>query len=92
MVESAEGKAGNLQARGNPWLTALKMLASPVMGFIYVVVMPFIAIGAAVGALGWMLLSRVVSLLLKSVSFAWQPTMSYFLGGSKGRKTRRKGG
>lgn len=65
------------------------LLMGPILGLLYVVAMPFIAIATIVTLLGGKILSGVLSLGRNIVFFGWRPTEAY-LSGKKKQKTDDK--
>jgi hypothetical protein len=68
---------------------AFRILMGPVIGLLYVVLMPFLAIVTVVALLGGKALGVLFGMAGKSVSFGWRPEASYLSG--KG-KEKEKGG
>jgi hypothetical protein len=59
------------------------IVAGPVAGLAYVVLLPFIAIGTVVVLAGAKALSGLVTLTGRSISFGWRPAVSYLSGRKK---------
>lgn len=69
------------------WISAL--LLGPIVGLIYVISLPFIAIATIVTLIGKKALGGILSLLRNLVSFGWRPSEAY-LSGKKKKKTPTK--
>ncbi len=67
----------------------LALLAGPVMGFLYVISLPFIAVATVVILISKKALGGIVGIVRSLVSFGWRPTEAY-LGGKKGKKSRKR--
>lgn len=61
------------------------LLLGPIIGLVYVISMPFIAIATVAILIGKKLLSSMLSLMRSLVSFGWRPSEAY-LGGKKKNK------
>jgi hypothetical protein len=77
---------------GDDTVTYLKLpsiivlFLGPIVGLIYVVFLPFLAIGAVLVPLMSKLAEGLFNLLVRSVSFGWRPTASYLAGRKKCEK------
>ena len=65
------------------------LLLGPIIGLVYVISMPFIAIATIVILIGKKVLSGILSLMRSLVSFGWRPSEAY-LAGRKKKKTTKK--
>ena len=65
------------------------VLLSPLLGMLYVISLPFIAVASVVTLLGGKILDGILELASKVVYFEWRPTEAY-LGGKKKRKREEK--
>jgi hypothetical protein len=66
------------------------LLAGPVIGLLYVIAMPFIAVGMIVTFAGRKLFSGLFNLLGHLVSFGWRPSEAHLTGKKKGKKKESK--
>lgn len=80
------GDSGAAYTRVPP---SIVLLAGPVIGLIYVIAMPFIAVGTIVVTAGSKLLSALFNLLGNLVSFGWRPSEAH-LAGKKKKKDAKK--
>jgi hypothetical protein len=67
----------------------LSLIAGPIMGLIYVISLPFVAIAMVVVLIGRKALGGVLSIVRSLISFGWRPTEAY-LGGKKEKKTKKR--
>jgi hypothetical protein len=66
------------------------LLAGPILGLLYVILLPFIGI-ATVGMLAVRkVVGGLLSLIGKSLSFGWRPKEAYLAGKKKGKKENKK--
>lgn len=66
--------------------SAIMLIAGPVVGLLYVVLLPFIGI-ATIGTLAVRkLVGGMLSLIGKSLSFGWRPKVAYLSGKKKSKK------
>jgi len=68
---------------------ALMLLAAPVVGLVYVIVLPFVAIGTVLALGAKKVGSATLGLLGSLVGFTWSPGHAYLNGKEKGAKTRK---
>lgn len=66
------------------------LLAGPVIGLLYVIAMPFIAVGTIVTLAGRKLLAGLFNMLGNLVSFGWRPSEAHLTGKKKGKKKEPK--
>jgi hypothetical protein len=66
--------------------TAVMLLASPIIGLIYVVFLPFIGIATLAAFAGREVLGGVASVAGKTISFGWRPVEAYLAGKKNGKK------
>jgi pilus assembly protein TadC len=66
----------------------LMLLVSPVVGLVYVIALPFIAVVTFVGLVSERIIGGLINVVGKSISYGWRPTESYLLG--RKRKGKRK--
>lgn len=64
------------------------LLAGPVIGLLYVIVMPFMALGMIVTLAGKKLLGSLANLFGSLVSFGWRPREAHLTGKKKGKKKK----
>jgi hypothetical protein len=67
----------------------LALILGPLVGLLYVVAMPFIAIATIVGFLAKKAGGAVMGMVRHLVSFGWRPSEAY-LSGKKKKKTEKK--
>ena len=65
------------------------LLLGPILGLVYVIALPFIAIATIVTLIGKKALGGILNLLRNLVSFGWRPSEAY-LSGKKKKKTTTK--
>ncbi|HWR58690.1 MAG TPA: hypothetical protein VN328_07370 [Thermodesulfovibrionales bacterium] len=80
------GDGGSTYKRFSPGIV---LLAGPVIGLLYVIAMPFIAVGTIVMMIAGKLLSGLFNLLGSLVSFGWRPSEAH-LTGKKGKKKEKE--
>ncbi len=66
----------------------LNLLAAPFAGLLYVIALPFIAIGTVLAMTARKLLAGIVALAGNLVSFGWRPSEAHLAGKKKGRKNK----
>ncbi len=59
------------------------LLAGPVIGLLYVVLLPFIGIGTVAAVAARKVVGGAVNLIGKSLSFGWRPRTAYLSGKKK---------
>lgn len=64
------------------------MVTGPIMGLLYVIFMPILALITIVALLGGKLLEGLLALVGRSVSFGWRPASSYLSGKNKEKKNK----
>ncbi len=64
------------------------LLAAPLIGLLYVIVLPFIAIGTVFAAMARKVLGGMAALAGNLVSFGWRPSEAHLEGKKKGRKRK----
>jgi hypothetical protein len=69
--------------------TIIMLLASPVIGLLYAILMPFIGIATVVTLAVRKVVGGMYNLAAKSISFGWQP-MNAYLAGKKKKKEEKK--
>ena len=69
----------------------IMLLAGPVIGLVYVICVPFIAIATVVSLATGKAVNATVSLIGKSLSFGWRPREAYFSGKKKSKKEPKQG-
>jgi hypothetical protein len=62
------------------------LVMAPVLGLLYVIALPFIAIGTVAVVIGKRLAEGLYHVVGNLVSFGWRPMESYLSGKKKGRK------
>ncbi len=65
------------------------LLLGPILGLVYVITLPFIAIATIVTLIGKKALSGILGIARNLVSFGWRPSEAY-LAGKKKKKTTKK--
>jgi len=66
--------------------TSIMLLAGPIIGLFYVICLPFIGIATIASLATGKVVSSLLSLIGKSLSFGWRPREAYLAGKKKGRK------
>ncbi len=64
------------------------LLAAPIVGLLYVISLPFIAIGTVFVMIGKKVLGSIATLVGNLVSFGWRPSEAHLAGKRKERKRR----
>ena len=64
------------------------LVAGPIMGLLYVIALPFIAIGTVLAMLGKKAGESFYQLAANLVSFGWRPLEAHFAGKRKERKRK----
>ncbi len=67
--------------------TVVMLLASPIIGLVYVVFLPFIGIATLAAVAGREVLGSVA---VKTISFGWRPVEAYLAGKKKEKKHETK--
>jgi len=70
--------------------TVIMLLASPFIGLLYVVLLPFIGIATVAAVSGRKVLGAVASVVGKTIAFGWRPVEAYLAGRKKGKKRDTK--
>jgi hypothetical protein len=65
------------------------LVLGPVLGLLYVICMPFMAIATIVTLLAGKVMGGVLGLLRDLVSFGWRPSEAYLSGKKKKKKSTR---
>jgi hypothetical protein len=65
---------------------SIMLLAGPVIGLFYVIVLPFIGIATIASLATGRVVSGVLGLIGKSLSFGWRPREAYLSGKKKSKK------
>ncbi len=76
------------ERKSNRLKKLLMLLVSPVVGLVYVIALPFIAVITFVGLVSERLIGGLINVVGKSISYGWRPTESYLLG--RKRKGKKK--
>jgi hypothetical protein len=66
------------------------LLAGPVIGLVYVVLLPFIGIATVASVAARKIVGGVFNLIGKSLSFGWRPRTAYLAGKKKTEKKDAK--
>ena len=66
--------------------TAVVLLAGPVLGLLYAIFLPFIAIAMTVGVIA----RKAAEAGAHAASFGWRPVEAYLAGRKKGRGTKKE--
>ncbi len=74
------GNSASTYIKSSPVVMAL---AGPILGLLYVVLLPFIGIAATVFLAGGKLLKSMFCTTGKSISFGWRPGRAYLSGKKK---------
>ncbi|MDI6728408.1 MAG: hypothetical protein QMD44_05715 [Thermodesulfovibrionales bacterium] len=65
------------------------LLLGPILGLVYVIALPFIAIATIVILIGKKALGGILSLMRNLVSFGWRPSEAYLSGKKKKKNTKK---
>lgn len=68
--------------------TMVMMIGGAAVGLLYVLLLPFLWMGAAVFLLSQRAFAVLMQVAAKSTSFGWRPVQSYLTGKDKKRKER----
>jgi hypothetical protein len=66
----------------------IMLLAGPVIGLLYVLCLPFIGIATIASLATGRIVSGLLSLIGKSLSFGWRPREAYLSGKKKSKKEK----
>lgn len=66
----------------------LMLLLGPVIGLLYVIFLPFIAIATVAALAGRKILGGLIGLVGRSLSFGWRPATAH-LAGKKAKKKKK---
>jgi hypothetical protein len=69
--------------------TGAMLLAGPVIGLLYVISLPFIGIAAVATLATGKVVSGLVNVIGKSLSFGWRPREAYLAGKKKAKKENK---
>ncbi len=64
------------------------LLLGPLVGLVYFISLPFIAIATVVALIGKKVLSGILSMARNLVSFGWRPTEAYLAGKKKKKRDK----
>lgn len=64
------------------------LLLGPLVGLVYFISLPFIAIATIATLIGKKVLSGILSMARNLVSFGWRPTEAYLAGRKKKKKDK----
>ena len=78
---------GNGSATYTRFPPGIVLLAGPVIGLIYVIALPFMAVGTVLALVGKKVLSVLFNVLGNLVSFGWRPSEAHLTGKKKGKKS-----
>jgi hypothetical protein len=67
-----------------------KLVMAPIVGLLYVIALPFIAIGTVAAVMGKKAVEGLYHVVGNLVSFGWRPLEANLEGKKKGRKRREK--
>lgn len=81
------GESGATYMRFPPGIV---LLAGPVIGLIYVIALPFMAVGTVLALVGKKVLSSMFNALGNLVSFGWRPSEAHLAGKRKKHKRMRR--
>ncbi len=81
---------GDSDAKYTRFPAGIVLLAGPVIGLLYVIAMPFMAVGTIVALLGKKLITGLLSLLGSLISFGWRPSEAHLTGKKKSKKKDQK--
>jgi|Deesub1362A_J573_1020465.scaffolds.fasta_scaffold00199_13 uncharacterized metal-binding protein len=66
----------------------LLLLLGPILGLVYVIFLPFIAIAAIITLIGVKIGGGTLNLIRNAVSFGWRPREAYLTGKKRGKKDK----
>lgn len=66
------------------------LFLGPFLGLAYVVLLPFIAIGAFIGLAAGKIFSALSALVGRGILFGWRPSTAYLAGKKKEKKQRKE--
>jgi hypothetical protein len=69
--------------------SGIMLLIGPVIGLMYVLLLPFIGIGTVAVLAARKVVGGMLSLIGKSLSFGWRPKEAYLAGKKKNKKDRK---
>ena len=75
---------------GSKAKTAAMLLASPIIGLLFVVFLPLIGTATLAAVAGRKVLGGMASVAGKTISFGWRPVESYLAGKKKEKKQDTK--
>lgn len=64
------------------------LVMAPFVGLVYVITLPFIAIGTVAAAIGKKVVRELCALAGSLTSFGWRPLEAHFAGKKKERKSK----
>jgi hypothetical protein len=70
--------------------SAMMLLAGPIIGLLYAILMPFIGIATVLTLAVRKVLGGMYDLVAKSISFEWQPRSAYLAGKKKKKEEEKK--
>jgi len=70
--------------------SAVMLLAGPIIGLLYAILMPVIGIATVVALAVAKVLGGLYDLAAKSISFGWQPMNAYLAGRKKKKEKKEK--
>lgn len=70
--------------------TGIMILLGPIVGLLYVIALPFMAIATVAVLAGRKILGGLFSLVGKSVSFGWRPATAHLIGKKKMKKKKEE--
>lgn len=76
-------KTGHKEMKG-----VIAVIAGPIMGLVYFLTLPFIAIGAVVVLIATKVLREALNIARSVVSFGWRPSEAYLAGKKKKRNKK----
>lgn len=72
--------------------SGLILLAGPVLGLVFAIVLPFIGIVMSLGQVGRKVADSAVGHAAQSVSFGWRPIEAYLAGRKRKKEAKEKEG
>ena len=69
---------------------AIALLLGPVVGFLYVIFLPFIAVAAIIVMIGGKALGKLWNIARSLAYFEWRPSEAYLAGKKKKKKEKEK--
>ena len=89
-MEQEGALPGDGQTRYIKAHVAVMLMAAPVIGLIFAVILPFIGIAMTLNLVGKKLVESATAAAAGSMSFGWRPVEAYLAGKKRKKETRAK--